>query len=312
MSAAAPAAPPATAPATPLSSAVVFHAGALGDSVMIWPLLRAMQRAIQPGYCSVTLVAAMEKATLAAREVGVEAVDSERPECTGLWASRPAPALLAGSTLVISFVADSSTDAGQRWMAAVRASCQNAELFIAGPPGSESRAALWRRFDADSGGAVEPRAAPSGPVLLHVGAGSPLKRWPLDRFLALNRELRDHAHLCGLLAGEVEAERFSPAELARFRDHGGVVCESLAELAGQLRTARLVVCGDSGPGHLAAQLGVPTLSLFGPTDPQVWAPIGPRVSVLAPPLPTGNMQWLETAPVIARALSMLDSTGPVT
>ena len=37
---------------------------------------------------------------------------------------------------------------------------------------------------------------------------------------------------------------------------------------------------DSGPTHLAAMIGLPTLALFGPTDPAIWSPLGPRVQCL--------------------------------
>ena len=40
------------------------------------------------------------------------------------------------------------------------------------------------------------------------------------------------------------------------------------------------VGNDSGPGHLAAITGTPTLALFGPTDPARWRPLGPHVKVL--------------------------------
>src|SRR5262249_17739144 len=54
----------------------------------------------------------------------------------------------------------------------------------------------------------------------------------------------------------------------------------LLVLAALLRRARLFLGNDSGLGHLAGLLGVPTLALFGPTDPPRWAPLGPRVRVL--------------------------------
>jgi ADP-heptose:LPS heptosyltransferase len=41
-----------------------------------------------------------------------------------------------------------------------------------------------------------------------------------------------------------------------------------------------LICNDSGPAHLGAIIGVPTLVLFGPTDPAVWKPLGPNVQVL--------------------------------
>ncbi|MGH2669848.1 MAG: glycosyltransferase family 9 protein, partial [bacterium] len=54
----------------------------------------------------------------------------------------------------------------------------------------------------------------------------------------------------------------------------------LRRLAALLEAARVFVGNDSGPSHLAAALGCPTLVLFGPTDPAVWAPVGDRVTTL--------------------------------
>ena len=48
----------------------------------------------------------------------------------------------------------------------------------------------------------------------------------------------------------------------------------------------MFVGNDSGTTHLAAMLGAPTVALFGPTDPAVWAPTGPRVRVLGGGDPT--------------------------
>ena len=68
---------------------------------------------------------------------------------------------------------------------------------------------------------------------------------------------------------------------------------------------RLAFVGcDTGPTHLAAQLGVPTIALFGPTDPAVWAPVGPRVRVIAPERSCG-MEWLDAEPVAKAAREML-------
>jgi ADP-heptose:LPS heptosyltransferase len=55
---------------------------------------------------------------------------------------------------------------------------------------------------------------------------------------------------------------------------------SLPLLAGVLSVADLYVGHDSGITHLAALLGLPTVALFGPTDPARWAPRAPAVTVL--------------------------------
>jgi ADP-heptose:LPS heptosyltransferase len=51
---------------------------------------------------------------------------------------------------------------------------------------------------------------------------------------------------------------------------------SLRSLASFLRCLTLYVGNDTGTLHLAAGLGVPTVGLFGPTDPAIWAPLSPR------------------------------------
>ena len=53
--------------------------------------------------------------------------------------------------------------------------------------------------------------------------------------------------------------------------------EDLYELACWLRSARVYIGNDSGIAHLAAAVGTPVIALFGPTDPDVWAPRGSRV-----------------------------------
>jgi ADP-heptose:LPS heptosyltransferase len=54
----------------------------------------------------------------------------------------------------------------------------------------------------------------------------------------------------------------------------------LRVLGALLGRAGLYVGNDSGVSHLAAAAGAPTLALFGPTDPAVWAPVGPAVETV--------------------------------
>jgi heptosyltransferase-2 len=50
--------------------------------------------------------------------------------------------------------------------------------------------------------------------------------------------------------------------------------------AALMARASLVVANDTGPGHLAAAVGAPLISVLGPTDPEHWAPWGPKVTVV--------------------------------
>ena len=49
---------------------------------------------------------------------------------------------------------------------------------------------------------------------------------------------------------------------------------SLSEFMSALVSARLVICNDSGAMHVASALGVPTLSIFGSTEPALTGPMG--------------------------------------
>lgn len=54
----------------------------------------------------------------------------------------------------------------------------------------------------------------------------------------------------------------------------------LAELITDLRTCRLLVTNDTGTMHLAAAIGVPTVSIFGSTEPVLTGPLGPQHTVI--------------------------------
>ena len=47
-----------------------------------------------------------------------------------------------------------------------------------------------------------------------------------------------------------------------------------------MKTAGGYIGNDSGVSHLAAYLGLPTVAVFGPSDPKMWRPIGPRVEIV--------------------------------
>ena len=63
---------------------------------------------------------------------------------------------------------------------------------------------------------------------------------------------------------------------------GAVRIDDLYELARWLAGASVYIGNDCGISHLAAAVGTPVVVLFGPTDPAVWAPRGPSVTVLSP------------------------------
>jgi ADP-heptose:LPS heptosyltransferase len=66
---------------------------------------------------------------------------------------------------------------------------------------------------------------------------------------------------------------------------------SLADLCQAIKECSVFVGHDTGVTHLAAALGVPTIALFGPTDANVWAPLGEHVRVILSP--DGFMESIE-------------------
>jgi ADP-heptose:LPS heptosyltransferase len=107
-----------------------------------------------------------------------------------------------------------------------------------------------------------------GFVAIHPFSGSPPKNWPLENFQQMAGMLTVPVQFC---AGPEEP---LPGAL-RF--------DNLYDVAGWLASARAYVGNDSGISHLAAAVGTPTVAIFRATDPVVWAPRGPAVTVLRDP-----------------------------
>ena len=107
--------------------------------------------------------------------------------------------------------------------------------------------------------AVEPQDF----AAVHPFSGGARKNWPLENFRALKLDMPVR-----LTAGPAE----KLAEAVRFDD--------LGELAKWLASARVYIGNDSGISHLASAVGTPTVALFGPTRPAVWAPRGRIVTIL--------------------------------
>ncbi|MBU6452492.1 MAG: glycosyltransferase family 9 protein [Cyanobacteria bacterium REEB67] len=128
--------------------------------------------------------------------------------------------------------------------------------------------------------ALEPRLNEERPrVLIHAAAAHPDKLYPLESWAILVKRLRDELGLEPVFSGDAQ-DRSTYESLAQL-----CALEKPINMAGKLSLRQsmalysrmqLAVCVDSGPAHLASAVGVPTVALFGPTDPVRWAPYGPR------------------------------------
>jgi lipopolysaccharide heptosyltransferase I len=108
------------------------------------------------------------------------------------------------------------------------------------------------------------------------------KRWPTERFGALAARLRAECGLPSLVAFGPGQRGLAEAVVATSQETAALAPETanLQELGALVAAASLVVGPDSGPVILAAAAGTPTVALFGPKDPAVYAPRGPRTTVV--------------------------------
>ncbi len=113
-------------------------------------------------------------------------------------------------------------------------------------------------------------------VLIHAAAAHPDKMYPTSSWSKIIATLSDDHGFTPVLSG-APGDNLLNQEII---DLSGVEC---LNLAGQLsiresmalyKLMQLAICVDSGPSHLSAAVGTPTLAIFGPTDPERWRPFG--------------------------------------
>jgi len=122
-------------------------------------------------------------------------------------------------------------------------------------------------------------------VAVHPGVGAIMRQWPPEYFAAVIDLLIERHHVnVALIGGRDEAE-LAEEVLGRVANRKGVMSlagrTSLAELTGLLRACSLYLGNNSGPKHIAAALGVPTIGIHsGVVDATEWGPVGPRAIAL--------------------------------
>ena len=117
-------------------------------------------------------------------------------------------------------------------------------------------------------------AATANAIAIHPGSGSPKKNWPAARWREVIAGLPAPVLL---ITGEAEPAEWNELASARVSLAANL---PLRELVTAFSRCRLFLGHDSGISHLAAACGVPSVLLFGPTDPAMWAPPAPHVRVI--------------------------------
>lgn len=221
--------------------------GALGAFARAWAGVRAAR------YDAALILNAEWRRVLACALAGIPLRAGHRSRKSGPLLTRAADAPSAGTHFC-----DEHLRLLEQCLGAPPAGASLPRLEVA-----EADARWWREWSAAKG------LEDGRYTVAHPFSGDEEKNWPLARWEELLARRPGERFV--VLCGPGEAARLSPG----LRRPGVELLSAppLGRLKAALSRARLVVGGDSGPEHVAAALGAPVLSLFGPTDP---ARSGPR------------------------------------
>ena len=300
-----------------MNSLAVIHTGGVGDLVQTFPVLSALGR--KWPRAAVTLIGHGERAGLARaggladRVVAFETCGLHRLFTADAGAA-DVPAPLREADLIVTFLARDAFAANLSRLTTARVvparglpapgTCNGpAAQFVydqvAAQLGLPPREAVPRLRlpenlpEAKCVAARFPDAARA--VSIHPGSGSRKKNWPPARFADLAERLSDEGREAIWLLGPAEMECAALARIAA--SERSMVCAPLVEVAALLSQVRCYVGNDSGVTHLSAALGTPTVAIFGPSDPAVWAPRCENVRTIV--APNGCMWSISVADIVA-------------
>jgi len=159
-------------------------------------------------------------------------------------------------------------------------------LFLTKPikdlPTTAHRYEHWRRLAQElkiTLPKIHERPVPNRPsgeyVLIHTGAGQPTRIWPLENYRTLALHLRNQGYQVVINCDQNQINWWQ-----RYAEPKVIPTQTLPQLISNLRNAFAFIGNDSGPGHLAALMGIPTFTIFGPQLPQLFLPIHPNAQYI--------------------------------
>ena len=115
-------------------------------------------------------------------------------------------------------------------------------------------------------------------LAIHPGSGSPAKNWKPKNFARVADWASETSRIL-LIVGPADNE-IEDVKRAMKEAKPIIAHLPLVQLAGVLNSCTAYIGNDSGITHLAAILGIPTIAIFGPTDPAIWGPRGSQAKVI--------------------------------
>ncbi|MFN3348139.1 lipopolysaccharide heptosyltransferase II [Pseudorhodoplanes sp.] len=148
-------------------------------------------------------------------------------------------------------------------------------------------------------------------VAMAPGAVGPGKAWPPENYAALARSLTAQGADVWVLGGPAEAAIAAQIVKAGGASAYDLTGNDLRNAIVALAAADLAVTNDSGLMHISAAIGTPTVAIFGPTSPRLWAPLNPLSAIIEPPGRYPNIRERSTTGVtVDRVLDAVRRTLP--
>jgi heptosyltransferase-3 len=312
---------------------LVIRGGAIGDFILTLPALKALRDAYSEAH--IAILGYKHIAALAENRIYAEAIRSiEYGPMSGFFArdSELSPELasyFSSFDLIISYLYDpdgifennlrrcgiqqivrgpAKVDNSQH------AACQLAQpLLQLGIPVTDLVAEVYPSRE-DRNLAAKFLADCARPIVtLHPGSGSEKKNWPLECWIEIGNQLLSWENFAGsIVVISGEADESQTVKLESIWKNARVLFAKnlpLTHLAA-LFADTIFLGHDSGISQLAAAAGAKCILLFGPTDPEVWAPLNKTVAVIR--APSGDLRALSGETVLAACVNALAADTPFT
>ena len=266
---------------------LILRAGALGDLLLTLPVLDEIRSNLPQSFIEVWGV--QPQASLIQSADRVDRLDAL--DVAPLFIAEPVPPVLRGRLrefdLAISFLADPGGVVAQNLVSA------GVQRVIKGTPAKEPTIhAVYQLASV-----LEPlglslrdpvpklkidRSQSQKPLLgFHPGSGSSAKNWPPELWNDFLHRIGSKFDRLLLVGGEADDEVIGGIQLSwKGPAFETAIRRNLWELARTLSRCCIFVGHDTGVTHLAAAVQTPTVALFGPTNPDIWRPLGEHVEII--------------------------------